>query len=324
MSEIPLHMMRGNRALPAPVERALNAALSRGPGYEPTPIGPAFDDRSMRGYYVDFRAKTTSPTADDLSALPAIQLIQLALGWWERHVAGDDGALGRFIHLCGKVEGRAVAAGEELRWPMNVAVPKYRLSPGWASALAQGQAGSVFVRAHLATGDDRYAGLARRAVEPFLAPGGSELVTWTAAGPVLEEAPGSPPGHILNGWMSALWGLWDVQLGLDDPRARAAFDASLTCLRAFLPAYDTGWWTLYSLYPHAIEDLAKPIYHRFHVTQLEVYHRLTGHDDIGAMRARWERYDRTPHRLLAVAQKAGFAALESRRRRRWERSGARE
>src|SRR3954451_22353295 len=106
MSETPLHMMRGNRAIPAPVERAINAALSRGPGYEPTPIGPSFDERSVSGYYIDFRAKTTSPDAGDAAALPAVQLIQLALGWWERHLAGDGAALGRFLELAAEVERR--------------------------------------------------------------------------------------------------------------------------------------------------------------------------------------------------------------------------
>jgi hypothetical protein len=322
MPETPLHLMRANRALPAPVERAINAALSRGPGYEPTPIGPDFDDRTVRGYYVDFRAKTTSPTARDLDALPAIQLIQLALGWWERHVAGEHAALGRFLDLCAVVEARAAAGAGELRWPMNVPVPKYRLAPGWSSALAQSQAASVLVRAHLATGDDRYAALARQAVEPFLAPSGSELVARTPAGPVLEEAPGSPPSHILNGWISGLWGLWDVQLALADGAARERFDESLAALRAMLPAYDTGWWTLYSLYPHAMRDLAKPIYHRFHVTQLEVYHRLTGYAEFAETRTRWAGYDRPARRVRAVAQKAGFAVVESRRRRRWERSHA--
>jgi hypothetical protein len=316
MSETPLHLIREHRAIPAPLERALNAALSRGPGYEPTPIGPAFDDRSVSGYYIDFRAKTTSPIAGDAAALPAIQLIQLALGWWERHVAGDAAALDRFLELCAEVERRAVdggAAGRELRWPVGVAVPKYGLAPGWSSALAQGQAGSVFVRAHLASGEDRYAELARRAVEPFLA-ASSELVS---EGPILEEAPSDPPSHVLNGWMSALWGLWDVQLGLDDARARSRFEESLTCLRSMLPRYDTGWWTLYSLYPHALQDLAKPIYQRFHVTQLEVYQRLTGFDDIAATRARWASYDRPAARLRAIGQKAAFAVAESRRRRRW-------
>jgi D-glucuronyl C5-epimerase-like protein len=322
MSEIPLHEVRSSRIMPAPVERAVNAALSRGPGYEPTPIGPAFDDSSVSGYYIDFRAKTTSPVAGDAAALPAIQLIQLALGWWERHAGGDDRALERFIELCDEVEKRSVARGDsELRWPVNVEVAKYRLAPGWFSALPQGQAGSVFVRAHLATGDDRYARLALQAVEPFLS-GTSGLVSETPSGPVLEEAPSSPPSHVLNGWMSALWGLWDVRLGLDDARAGEGFERSLTCLRAFLPSYDTGWWTLYSLYPHALADLAKPIYHRFHVTQLEVYHRLTGFADVEETRRRWASYDRPPARIAAIAQKAAFAALESRRRKRWQRSGA--
>src|SRR3954452_20086572 len=108
--------------------------------------------------------------------------------------------------------------------------------------------------------------------------------------------------------MSALWGLWDVALGVDNSPARDRFGASVECLRASLADYDTGWWTLYSLYPHPIADLAKPIYHRFHVTQLEVYHRLTGHDDIARVRARWVDYDRPSRRIRAVAHKAGFAA----------------
>ncbi|MEA2431500.1 MAG: hypothetical protein QOI19_1973 [Thermoleophilaceae bacterium] len=305
------------RGVPAPVERALNAALSRGPGYEPTPIGPEFDDRSVRGYYIDFRAKTTAPTAADPSALPAIQLIQLALGWWERDVAGDQGARERFLALCQAIEQRGEPSADGLRWPMRVEVPKYGLAPGWSSALAQGQAASVFVRAHLATGEDRYAALARRAVGPFLAGEEADLVAHTAAGPILEEAPSRPPSHVLNGWMSALWGLWDVQLGLEDERARAAFVTGVDCLREMLPAYDTGWWTLYGLYPHALADLAKPIYHRFHVTQLEVYYRLTGEPGFKETAARWAAYDRLPNRLLALGQKGAFSLLDGRRRRRW-------
>jgi hypothetical protein len=67
-----------------------------------------------------------------------------------------------------------------------------------------------------------------------------------------------------------------------------------------------------------MKDLAKPIYHRFHVTQLEVYHRLTGFEDIAETHSRWRGYDRPAARLAAVAQKAAFAVAESPRRRRWK------
>jgi hypothetical protein len=84
-----------------------------------------------------------------------------------------------------------------------------------------------------------------------------------------------------------------------------------------LPEYDTGWWTRYALYPHALPDLAKPIYHRFHVTQLRVFQRLTGDPRLDELASRWHRYDRGPNRLAAIAQKAAFSALEAPRRRRW-------
>jgi hypothetical protein len=311
-------MPRGG-LVPASLQRALNSALSRGPGYEPTPRGSAFDDRHVRGYYIDFRAKTTAPYVRDLDALPATPLIQLALGWWERHVAGDRTAAARFLALCEAVAARAEPAGQDLLWPSRVAVTKYRLAAPCLSALPQGQAASVFVRAHLISRKDRYAELALAAARPLLSPTGSQLVTWTAAGPILEEAPSAPPSHILNGWISALWGLWDAQLALGDPRSGSMFEKSISCLQIHLPAYDTGWWTLYSLFPHAIEDLAKPIYHRFHIAQLEVLHRLTGLPEFAATANRWRAYDRPRTCALAVAHKGAFSVLDGRRRRRWER-----
>ena len=320
MTETPPHELRTLRGVPAPVERALGAALSRGPGYEPTPIGTVFDATSVRGYYIDFRAKTDAATAADPAALPPGQLIQLALGWWEHHVHGDEAALGRFLELLPAIEARGERAADGLRWPFQVTVAKYGLQPGWCSALCQGQGGSVFVRAHQATGEDRYGQLAREALGPLLHDGDNDLVATLPAGPVLQEAPSTPRSHILNGWMSALWGLWDASAGLGDERAREVFEASVDALVAMLPAYDVGWWSRYGLFPHPIADLAKPIYHRFHVTQLRVFHRLTGRAAFAETADRWASYDRALPRARALAHKAVFAAVDGRRRRRWAAS----
>ncbi|HKP91739.1 MAG TPA: D-glucuronyl C5-epimerase family protein [Thermoleophilaceae bacterium] len=315
--EIPLRYVRTGSRLPAPVELVLNAVLSRGAGYEPVPAGSAWDDSSVRGYYIDYSAKTGSPAFRDPARLNAVDLIQLGLAWHERELAGDASARDRFIGVCKLVEDRAEPAGDELRWWIRYPVPKYRVPPPWCSALSQGQAASLFVRAHLATGDDRYAELAIRAAAPLLSEHGSDLVTHTGAGPVLQEYPSDPPSHVLNGWISALWGLWDVRLGLTDARADAATTATLACLVANLDAYDTGWWTRYSLYPFALQDLAKPIYQTFHVAQLRVLHGLTGDDRIRTVAERWAGYDRPAPRLAALGQKALFAAADFPRRRRW-------
>jgi len=294
--------------LKAFARRSLQSAFSTGPGYEPQPLGAFVEPGRVAGYFIDFRAKTTSATAAAPDALVPAGLAQLALGWWERSLAGEDAALARFLELAAALEARGIPAGDELRWPYELALPKYRLRAPWCSALAQGQAASVFVRAGHATGDDRWADAARRAVAPLRPESDSGLLASTAAGPVPEEVPSDPPSLILNGWIYALWGLWDVAVGTGDAGARTLYEASVDCLRATVDEYDTGWWSRYSLYPHRLTDLAKPFYHRLHVDQLTALHTLTGAAELGAAAARFASYDTTPRRIAAVAQKTVFAA----------------
>jgi heparosan-N-sulfate-glucuronate 5-epimerase len=288
--------------------RSVRSALSIGPGYEAQPAGAFVDVRIVRGYFIDFRAKTTSPTAARPEALVPAGLAQLALGWWERHLAGDAGAMEHFLRVCGLLAASGVDGQSELLWPYEMPVPKYHLAPPWYSALAQAQAASAFVRAHLASGDDQFAELARRSIAPVLPGSSSGLLMSTLDGPVPEEAPSNPPSLILNGWIYALWGLWDVAVGLGDRLSRQVLDESVECLRRTLHRYDIGWWSCYSLYPHRLPDLAKPFYHRLHIDQLEVLHRLTGVAEFGAAARRFAAYDTRAHRMRAVAQKTLFVA----------------
>jgi heparosan-N-sulfate-glucuronate 5-epimerase len=286
----------------------LNSAFSWGVGYEPTPPGSFFDDSTVRGYFIDFRAKTTSPEAEAPSRLLPADLAQLALGWWDRGLAGDHEAMRRFDHVCTLLEQSAEIQGDEWRWAYPVGIRKYRIDPPTYSAMAQAQIASTFVRAHLAGANPRHGEIALAAVRPLVNVGDTGLVSLTSAGPVLEESESDPPSHILNGWIYSLWGLWDVAVGLGDKGARETYDASLSCLRQMLDEYDIGWWTRYSLYPHLLPDLAKPFYHRLHIDQMEVLYRLTGLDDFGRAARRWRGYDTPIRRVAAIAQKALFVA----------------
>jgi heparosan-N-sulfate-glucuronate 5-epimerase len=286
------------------VRNAWASALSRGPGYELKTPGQRWTKDGVAGYFLDLRGKTATAGARDPESLQPVSLAQLALGWWERYLDAETGAGARFDAIADLLAQRAVPVDAELRWPYKVAIPKYGLRSGWCSAMAQGQVASVFVRQFLRTGDGRWADHARGALRPLV--DDSELVSQTPAGQVLEEAPSDPPSHILNGWIYALWGLWDAGVGLQDGKAAQAFAAGVASLRAMLPAYDVGWWTRYSLYPHVLVDLAKPFYHRIHVLQLEMTARATGHSDLAATAERWRGYDRAPNRVGAVAQKGAF------------------
>jgi heparosan-N-sulfate-glucuronate 5-epimerase len=300
------------RSLRTSMDPVVRAVLSRGAGYEPQPPGAFFDGHSVRGYFVDLRAKTIA--AGTPEELPPAALAQLALGWWDRALSGDQGAWASFGRISALLEARAEHGEDGVRWPYGMPVPKYGLAPPWYSAMAQGQAASVFVRAYVSTHERRYRRLALEAVRPLLSERDTDLVSLRPNGPILEEAPSRPASHILNGWIYALWGLWDVSSALADRKAAAQFDASAACLAEMLHRYDVGWWTRYSLYPHRLADLAKPFYHALHVTQSAVMHRLTGRAEFADAARRWHRYDGEARRALALIQKAAFVAVARGRR----------
>lgn len=294
--------------MPSTLRRHLSSVRSRGVGYEPTPPGSHVDGSGVRGYYVDFSAKTTSPSARDPSALLPAALAQLALGWWERHLEGERGAADRFREISDLLVRSAVEEDGALLWLYRLEDRKYHVPPPTISSLAQAQAASVLVRRFVLDGDARDADRARRAARPLLRDSPPTVVARLAEGPALEEAPSDPPSLILNGWIYALWGLRDMSRALGDAEAEEMAQASTRCLLALLPRYDVGWWSRYSLYPHRLADLAKLFYHRLHVDQLEVMHALTSNDVFEETARRWRAYDTPTNRARLVLQKARFVA----------------
>jgi heparosan-N-sulfate-glucuronate 5-epimerase len=313
---MPLSVLPDATATPkrAPVlhERVLGgarAAIGRGRGYESQPVGQRFTDAPLNGYFIDFRAKTTSRTAATPTGLSPAALAQLALGWWERAIAGEASALPRFLETAELLRRTAQSTPKGSLWAYDADLPKYGVRAPWHSAMAQGQIASVFARVAESTGDAADAELAIAAIQPLLRPTQLSLVALTSEGPVLEEAPSDPPSRILNGWIYALVGLHEVGEGLHDEAAAKAFREGIVALERSLPLYDVGWWSRYSLFPHRFVDLAKPFYHRLHVAQLDALHRLTGVDDFVKASVRWAAYDRLLPRSRALAQKAVFRAF---------------
>jgi hypothetical protein len=192
----------------------------------------------------------------------------------------------------------------------------FRLEPGWASAMAQGEAASLLVRAAHALDDDRLLDHARIVAGP-LVDSDSELVRLTPDGPVLQEYPAEPPPHVLNGWIFALWGLYDVvHSGARWVEAETAFDAGVTALSARLHLYSTGLqWSRYDLSPRRIQNVATPFYHRLHVEQLRALADLVGpRGELLETADRWERGLRNPAvRTLAIGRKVAFRLAEPRR-----------
>ena len=179
----------------------------------------------------------------------------------------------------------------------------------WYSGLAQGQGISVLVRAHKESGDARYLDAASRAMESFHHPisdGGIAFID--VSGDLwLEEYIVSPPTHILNGFIWAAWGAYDYFLSTGDAASLDLFSRAVKTLMNNLDRYDLGFWSLYEQSGTRLPMVASRFYHRLHIVQLRVMHRLTGEDKFSRVADRWEKYTHSRfNRIRALACKSAF------------------
>jgi heparosan-N-sulfate-glucuronate 5-epimerase len=197
----------------------------------------------------------------------------------------------------------------------------------WPSALAQGEAASLLVRSATAFVRSDLLELADRAVAPLL-DAESPLVVLTPDGPVLQEYPTTPPAHVLNGWITSLWGLYDVahaprpdappaDASMPKAAAAAGFEAGVAALAARLYLYRTPiGWSRYDLYPHPLTNVASPFYHRLHVGHLRTLNALAPREIFTQTADDWERTAASAAlRSFAVSRKVLFRFV----RPRWKR-----
>jgi heparosan-N-sulfate-glucuronate 5-epimerase len=239
-------------------------------------LGKHFVPGRLLGFYNDLSAKTEWRGPVDHAGLPLlrvpggkqvdhpIMLLQKGLGHWDSWLGSERKASQHWMSFL-----------QIARW----AVDSQDSNGGWEtwsrlgisgalpySAMAQGEAMSVFARAFSATGEDVYLQAARRALAPVLMPIEEGGTSWLAPeGLVLEEVPFRVPKTILNGWIFALFGLYDLTLADDSRDAREALDDTLSALLARLDVYDAGFWSFYD----TSGVLASPFYHRLHIAQLK-------------------------------------------------------
>jgi hypothetical protein len=192
------------------------------------------------------------------------------------------------------------------------------LKAPWYSGLAQGQGVSLLLRAHAHSHykDERYRRAAEKAFVALTRPiaeGGvlfedvsqnNEKNLW------IEEYLVDPPTHILNGFMWALWGVFDFWLARADTSAKELFNRGVETLVHNLARFDTGYWSLYEQSGTRVKMLASPFYHRLHIVQLRVMSKLTGDARFAAVAERWEGYaQRRGNRIRALVEKSAFKLL---------------
>jgi heparosan-N-sulfate-glucuronate 5-epimerase len=281
------------------------------------PLGPALDPSTVAGYPIDMRvkARSSNPAPELDTGRLYVGIAQYALGAYERWLAGEgeewlQAARAAADHLVHNQE----PDGSWLHYaPFRHTFP---LAAPWRCGMAQGEGASLLVRLHKTTGHDIYAEAALRALAPLSRSRDDDGVMALLDGrPWPEEYPTDPPSFVLNGAIFAMWALRDVGIGLDNQDAVRDFETSVDTLAASLHKFDTGWWSLYSLYPHPILGVASSFYHDLHITQLQATDMLSPRPELKATRLRWTGYASSPrNQRRAFVSKALFRMLVPRNR----------
>lgn len=198
-------------------------------------------------------------------------------------------------------------------WPVMVtrrlANDRLELAPGWYSAMAQGQAMSVLVRAFARTSDRRYLRAALSAMRPFdvASADGGVLAKFADRYPWYEEYPTTPPSFVLNGFIYSLIGLYDLKtinvLGEEDDSdegesegreaASRLYSSGLESLKTLLPLFDTGSGSVYDLRHFTLglaPNIARWDYHTTHINQLLLLATIDDSELLRSTSKRWIGY----------------------------------
>jgi heparosan-N-sulfate-glucuronate 5-epimerase len=271
------------------------------------PKGNASLDETLGGYYIDMSQALIHYTDGifgdfDEAGVPLV-------GWGDRAVyypvtIAQYGFILHEIWLCNNnlvdylnkmhaclkwFESNKETYKETYVWRQPLRDAHYQLEPGWASAMSQGEVISFYLRMYQITNDKSLLETAIKAYDFMkfdVSEGGvrrydKDRNLW------FEEYPTKEPSLVLNGFIYALFGLYDLYRVTKIERVKNDIDLCITTLKENISKYDVGYW---SLYDQMHKELVKYYYQKnVHVPQMEALYDLTGEEIFKFYAEKWKK-----------------------------------
>jgi len=174
-------------------------------------------------------------------------------------------------------------------WYNNFDDKKYNIKAPWPSAMAQGEAISLYLRVYQITQNPSLLETAWKAYQFMnldVKEGGVKRLDkdgnlW------YEEFPSEPPSYVLNGFIYSLFGLFDLYRVTSNSMVKKDIDACLETLKRNLYRFDAGYWSYYDLQK---KELVRYYYQKnVHVPQLKILYLLTQEKIFKRYYQKWEK-----------------------------------
>ena len=156
----------------------------------------------------------------------------------------------------------------------------------WYSAMAQGQALSLFIALHEIEADDELLDASHRVFRTLLPETDLEAEPWCTCVSTegllwLEEYPSDPPAYTLNGMIFAIYGVYDYYQATGSEEAESVLRGSIETIRRTIPRFRIE--DDYSHYCLKHPQINTRDYHMVHIEQLEFLGHITDAPEFQAM-----------------------------------------
>lgn len=156
-------------------------------------------------------------------------------------------------------------------------------------AMCQGEAASLLLRCFIESREKKYLDCAKKSLDFMLLDKNEGGVSSYDDGMLtLLEFTFSEP--VLNGWIFALFGLFDYLLVEYNEKYANAYHNTFDNLVNSLHLFDCKYWSMYDLSGR----ISSPFYHRLHIAQLEALYRISNNDIIYSYLTKWKKNNRSP------------------------------
>ncbi len=296
--------------------------------HESPEVNIDFKTDDIGSYYMKFHQKADYDSSCDMDGIPMLdykgaigpQYNPIAIAQWglgNYNLWISTGSKKRYIKFI-KSANWLVENLEENEFGLKVWMHKFdfeyrdTLKSPWYSGLAQGQGLSLLVRAYKETNEKEYENAINEVIKSFkidIYNGGVNYVDangfeW------IEEYIVNPPTHILNGFIWALWGIYDYNILKKDNSSEKMIKKYLETLENNLENYDLRYWSKYELSNKSIPMIASPFYHKLHIIQLDIMYRLTKKNIFYNYQKKWITQQKNSiYKFMSIVHKSIFKVL---------------
>ncbi len=258
-------------------------------------------------YYMDFRSKYYYPGRFSRGGIPLYQvspgieifhpttICQYALGVFDFLLDGNytnEELIQRYFAQVNWLVEHKKKLTHGYGWYLNLDIPEYKLKAPWISAMTQGEAISILCRAYLLSKDISYLDCAESALGPFkyhVGEGG--LLNFFKGVRIFEEYPSQKPNVVLNGYIFAVFGLYDLFLTNSNPIAERLYNISIESLSKIINYFDLNYWSQYSLYYYPNLFPASYAYHNIQIEQMKALYFISGNEIFNDYSNKWKNYN---------------------------------